>query len=150
MGRELSNFPRKFSWCQPHPEMFVDFCVKKMDWVQDYCVEKITDTVVRWQVSNPSVALVLPVEILKKRIRSGENMFEVQWSSENPVLPATFAACVSATIFTESYQEVYQQYLDKLEAKELAKKKPRKKKEKENAPPKEKKSKSKKETKKQP
>ena len=77
-------------------------------------------------------------------------MFEVQWSSENPALPASFAACVSATIFTESYQEVYQQYLDKLEAKELAKKKPRKKKEKENAPPKEKKSKSKKETKKQP
>jgi len=148
--RELSNFPSKFSWCQPQPEMFVSFCVKKMDWLQEYCVEKITDTVVKWQVSNPATALVIPVEILKKRIKSGENMFEVQWSSENPALPASFAACVSATIFTESYQEVYQQYLDKLEAKELAKKKPRKKREKENAPPKEKKSKSKKETKKQP
>ena len=49
--RELSNFPSKFSWCQPQPEMFVSFCVKKMDWLQEYCVEKITDTVVKWQVS---------------------------------------------------------------------------------------------------
>ena len=123
-----------------------------MDWVRDYCVEKLIDTVVRWQVNNPASVLVTPSEILKKRIRSGENMFEVQWSSQDNTntLPPTFVACVSSTIFSESYPEVFNDHLAKIEAKEASKKKPRKKKDKENVPLKEKKTKSKKEEKNQP
>ena len=51
-----------------------------MDWLQDYCVEKVIDTVVRWQVKNPRNILVTPEQIVKKRIRAGENMFEIEWS----------------------------------------------------------------------
>jgi len=91
-----------------------------------------------WQVKNPAIALVTPSEVVKKRIRSGENMFEVQWTSQDSTLPPTFVACVSSTIFSEKYPEVFKVYTDKLEAKEAAKKKPRKKKDKENVPPKEK------------
>ena len=137
--RDLSkSLPSRFLWSQPSPGVFVDFCVKKMDWVRDYCVEKLVDTVVGWQVKNSGSALVTPSEILKKRIRSGENMFEVQWTSQDNTLPESFTACVSSTVFSERYPEVFQDYLDKLEAKEAAKKKPRKKKEKENVSPKEK------------
>ena len=137
--RDLSkSLPSSFRWSHPSPGLFVDFCVKKMDWVRDYCVEKLMDTVVGWQVKNSAPALVTPSEILKKRIRSGENMFEVQWTSQDNTLPETFTACVSSTIFSERYPEVFQDYMDKLEAKEAAKKKPRKKKDKENVPPKEK------------
>ena len=137
--RDLSkSLPSSFLWSQPSPGVFVEFCVKKMDWVRDYCVEKLVDTVVGWQVKNSGPALVTPSEILKKRIRSGENMFEVQWTSQDNTLPETFTACVSSTVFSERYPQVFQDYMDKLEAKEAAKKKPRKKKEKENVPPKEK------------
>ena len=142
--RDISTLPSKFQWSRPVPDMFVEFCVRKMDWLQDYCVEKVIDTVVRWQVRNPSNVLVSPVEIMKKRIRSGENMFEIQWSSTNSSLPSSFSACASATEFSESFPHVYAKYVEMLEAKEAAKKKPRKKKEKENVAPKEKKSKAKK------
>ena len=46
--------------------------MRKLDWVRDYCTEKIVETVVRWQVSNPDNVLVRPVEIVRKRIRAGE------------------------------------------------------------------------------
>ena len=137
--RDLTkSLPSSLRWSQPSPGLFVDFCVKKMDWVREYCVEKLIDTVVGWQVKNPAMALVTPSEVIKKRIRSGENMFEVQWTSHDNTLPQTFVACVSATTFSEIYPEVFKDYTDKLEAKEAAKKKPRKKKDKENVPPKEK------------
>ena len=149
--RELNNLPHKFCWSQPHPDVFVEFCVKKMDWLRDYCVEKILDTVVRWQVKNPQTALVSPVEIVKKRIKAGENMFEVQWTSSTcQVLPESFSACVASSVFSESYPAIFQEHLEMLEAKEAAKRKPKKKKDKENVPPKEKKTKAKKETKNQP
>ena len=106
------------------------------------------ETVVRWQVKNPDNILVQPLEIVKKRIRAGENMFEVQWSSQDQTFPETFQACVPSVEFSEAFPAVYKDHLEKLEAKEAAKKKPRKKrKEKENIAPKEKKTKTKKETK---
>ena len=113
-----------------------------MDWLRDYCTEKIVETVVRWQVKNPTNVLVLPVEIVKKRIRAGENMFEVQWSSQDQTFPETFLACVPSVEFSEAFPTVYQDHLDQIAAKEAAKKKPRKKRtEKENIAPKEKKTK---------
>ena len=102
----------------------------------------------RWQVKNPTNVLVLPLEIVKKRIRAGENMLEVQWGSQDQTFPETFLACVPSVEFSEAFPAVYKDHLDQLEAKEAAKKKPRKKRtEKENIAPKEKKTKTKKETK---
>ena len=102
----------------------------------------------RWQVKNPTNVLVLPLEIMKKRIRAGENMLEVHWSSQDQTFPDTFLACVPSVEFSEAFPAVYKSHLDQLEAKEAAKKKPRKKRtEKENIAPKEKKTKTKKETK---
>ena len=137
-----------FTWARPNPAYFVDFCVRRLDWLRQYCVEKLVETVVRWQVKNPTNVLVLPVEIVKKRIRAGENMYEVQWSSQDQTFPETFLACVPSTEFGEAFPGVYKDHLEQLEAKEAAKKKPRKKRtEKENIAPKEKKTKTKKENK---
>ena len=118
--------------------------MRKLDWVRQYCAEKLVETVVRWQVNHPDNILVLPVEIMKKRIRAGENMFEVRWTSEDKTFPDTFLACVPSAEFSKAFPSVYKDHLDKLEAKEAAKKKPKKRKEKENIAPKEKKTRSKK------
>ena len=142
--REHGNLPASFRWSRPNPAYFVDFCVRKLDWVREYCTEKIVETVVRWQVSNPDNVLVRPVEIVRKRIRAGENMLEVLWTSEDQTFPDSFSACVPSTEFSRSFPSVYQDHLDRIEAKEAAKKKPKKKRtEKENIAPKEKKIKTK-------
>jgi len=145
-----SSLPSRFRWGQPSPDMFVSFSVKKMNWLRDYSVEKVIETVVQWQVKNAGTGSVLvsPLEIVKKRIKSGENMFEVQWSSSNSaVLPQTFVAFVSSTVFSESYPAIYQDYQDKLDLQKAAKKKPKKTK---SSAPKETKKKEKKTTVNQP
>merc|ERR1719450_676815 len=145
-----SSLPSRFSWGQPCPDMFVSFSIKKMNWLSDYSVEKVIETVVQWQVKNAggSSVLVSPLEIVKKRIKTGENMFEVQWSSNSSnVLPSTFVAFVSSTVFSESYPTIYQDYQDKLDLQKAAKKKPKKTK---SSAPKETKKKEKKTTVNQP
>ena len=69
---------------RPKPGDFVQFCTSKMDWKTDYCVEKIIDVVVRWQVKFSLLVppMAIPEEIVRKRIKAGEEMFEVQWSCE--------------------------------------------------------------------
>jgi len=147
----INKLPAKFSWSSPSPRDFIEFSVRKMDWLKDYCIEKVVETVVRWQVKNPShTVLVIPQHVVKKRIRAGENMLEVQWASQDGTLPSSLVACVPSTEFSEAFPSVYQDYEDMLAAKEAAKKKPKKKKDKENVAPKEKVGKAKKNVKKQP
>eukprot|EP00092_Neocalanus_flemingeri_P006591 GFUD01007106.1.p1 GENE.GFUD01007106.1~~GFUD01007106.1.p1 ORF type:complete len:751 (-),score=215.74 GFUD01007106.1:6-2258(-) len=149
--KEPKSLPSKFSWTSPRPAEFVEFSVRRMNWVKDYCIEKVVETVVRWQVRNPHRSLlVIPQHIVKKRIKAGENMLEVQWAAQDAALPSPLVACVPSTEFSEAYPQVYQEYEDMLAAKEAAKKKPKKKKDKENVAPKEKKGKTKKNVKNQP
>jgi len=137
----------RFKWSSPRPGEFAQFSMRKMDWVQEYCIEKVMETVVRWQVKNPQEpVLVIPQHVVKKRVKAGENMLEVQWTSQDRALPSTVVSCVPSTEFSLAYPEVYQCYQDMLAEKEAAKKKPKKKKE--NVPPK--KEKVKKNVKKQP
>jgi len=142
----------QFLWSSPRPGDFIHFTVRKMDWVQEYCVEKVVETVVRWQVKHPrdGTLLVTPASVVKRRVRAGENMLEVEWISQDRALPSRLVACVPSTEFCEAYPAIYQAYEEMLAAKEAAKKKPRKKKEKENVPPKEKVNRAKKNVKKQP
>merc|ERR1712142_400598 len=89
--------------------------------------------VVRWQVKNPQECLlVIPQCIVKKRVKAGENLLEVQWTSQDSALPSSVVACVPSTEFSLAYPEVYQGYLDMLAEKEAAKKRPKKKQEQEN------------------
>ena len=36
--------------------------MKKMDWVKEYCIEKVLETVVRWQVGTIIYPLILSIE----------------------------------------------------------------------------------------
>jgi len=148
--KEYNRLPSKFSWSNPSPREFMEFSVKRMDWLKDYCVEKVVETVVRWQVRNPQPVLVIPQHIVKKRVKAGENMLEVQWTAEDTSLPNSLVACVPSTEFSIAYPQVYKEYEEMLEAKEAAKKRPKKKKNNENVDPNKKKVKVKKNLKNQP
>jgi len=129
----------KFKWVKPRPAEFISFAGRKMDWLKDYSVEKIIETVVRWQVRHSGLAnpLVTPLSVLKTRVKAGENMLEVEWgSAQGSGLPDNIIACVPSQEFMENFSSVYQQYADAQEEKAAKKKKPKKSKEKENKPPK--------------
>ena len=49
-SRVIKKPSSKFSWTRPNPGDFVQFSVRKMDWLKDYSIEKVVETVVRWQV----------------------------------------------------------------------------------------------------
>ena len=70
--------PAKFSWGRPRPGDFCQVATVKMDWVRDYCVEKVLEVVVRWQVKHPEVLAVNPTMVVKKRVKAGEAMLEVE------------------------------------------------------------------------
>ena len=115
----------------------------KMDWVRDYCVEKVLEVVVRWQVKHPTTLAVSPITVVKRRVKAGEAMLEVEWAKTCPpclcstskypcTMPAPFAAVVPTVEFSEAFPQVFHNFQAKLDAKEAAKKKPRSKKGKEN------------------
>jgi len=135
--------PPGFTWARPKPGDFCQVATVKMDWVRDYCVEKVLEVVVRWQVKHPTTLAVSPITVLKKRVKAGEAMLEVEWAKTCPpclcstskypcTMPATFAACVPTVDFSEAFPEVFHNFQAKLDAKEAAKKKPKSKKGKEN------------------
>merc|ERR1719339_781886 len=80
-----------------------------------------------------------PITVLKKRVKAGEAMLEVEWAKTCPpclcstsnypcTMPAPFAACVPTVDFSEAFPEVFHNFQAKLDAKEAAKKKPKSKK----------------------
>ena len=138
-----SSLPSPFIWARPKPGDFCQVATVKMDWVRDYCVEKVLEVVVRWQVKHPTTLVVSPVTVIKRRVKAGEAMLEVEWAKTCPpchcstskypcIMPATFAGCVPTVDFSEAFPEVFNKFQAKLDAKEAAKKKPRRKKGKEN------------------
>jgi len=135
--------PAKFSWGRPRPGDFCQVATVKMDWVRDYCVEKVLEVVVRWQVKHPEVLAVNPTMVVKKRVKAGEAMLEVEWVKTCPpclcstskypcIMPSTFTACVPTVDFAESFSLVMNSFQAKVDAKEAAKKKPKSKRGKEN------------------
>merc|ERR1712200_184390 len=99
--------------------------------------------VVRWQVKHLEVLAVNPTMVVKKRVKAGEAMLEVEWvktcppclcsSSKYPcIMPSTFTACVPTVDFAESFSVVMNNFQAKVDAKEAAKKKPKSKRGKEN------------------
>ena len=135
--------PAKFSWGRPRPGDFCQVATLKMDWVRDYCVEKVLEVVVRWQVKHPEVLAVNPTMVVKKRVKAGEAMLEVEWVKTCPpclcstskypcIMPSTFTACVPTVDFAESFSVVMNSFQAKVDAKEAAKKKPKSKRGKEN------------------
>ena len=137
------SLPPGFTWARPKPGDFCQVATVKMDWVRDYCVEKVLEVVVRWQVKHPTTLAVSPITVLKKRVKAGEAMLEVEWAKTCPpclcstskypcTMPSTFAAVVPTVEFSEAFPQVFHNFQAKLDAKEAAKKKPRSKKGKEN------------------
>ena len=137
------SLPPGFTWARPKPADFCQVATVKMDWVRDYCVEKVLEVVVRWQVKHPTTLAVSPITVVKKRVKAGEAMLEVEWAKTCPpclcssskypcTMPDTFAACVPTVDFSQAFPENFNQFQAKFDAKEAAKKKPRSKKGKEN------------------
>ena len=137
------SLPSGFTWARPKTGDFCQVATIKMDWVRDYCVEKVLEVVVRWQVKHPNMLAVSPVTVVKRRVKAGEAMLEVEWAKSCPpclcstskypcIMPANFAACVPTVDFVEAFPVVFNTFQAKLDAKEAAKKKPRSKKGKEN------------------
>ena len=137
------TLPSAFSWARPKPGDFCQVATVKMDWVRDYCVEKVLEVVVRWQVKHPTILAVSPTTVVKKRVKAGEAMLEVEWAKTCPpclcsasnypcIMPPTFTACVPTVDFAEAFPGLFNNFQAKLDAKEAAKKKPRSKKGKEN------------------
>jgi len=116
-----------FSWSCPSPSSFLKICMTRMDWEQEYTLEKIQHLMARWQVKNSSSnSGVEPVLIVKSRIQGGQNMLEVEFRSSLDSLPESFTACVPTADFETGYSDILTQWIEQKEAK---KKKPKKKKE---------------------
>eukprot|EP00088_Acartia_fossae_P022092 TRINITY_DN2337_c0_g1_i18.p1 TRINITY_DN2337_c0_g1~~TRINITY_DN2337_c0_g1_i18.p1 ORF type:complete len:762 (-),score=172.59 TRINITY_DN2337_c0_g1_i18:137-2422(-) len=128
------NLDHSFSWRCPVPHAFIKLCMTRMDWEQEYTLDKIQFLIARWQVKNPSKRSGIDVDkIIKSRIQGGQNMLEVEFRNSLEALPDTFTACVPTSDFEAGYPDILTTWIQEKEAK---KKKPKKKKE--NVDPKEK------------
>jgi len=123
-----------FQWKSPTPSNFIQICVGRMGWTEEYSREKIEGIVTRWQVRNPSVNIGLtPGSVVKTRVQGGQNMLEIEWVTEMAGLNAAFVACVPTSDFEKAYPELLHAFIEAKEAKKK-KKKPTKK-DKENKAP---------------
>jgi len=130
------RFSQAFKWKCPDPPAFIQICVSRMDWEQDYSIEKVQNLITRWQVQNPSGSSgVSPTMVVKTRIQAGQNMVEVEWSCNLPSLPNMFTACVPTTDFEKAYPTVLQEYIEMKESKKRKPKKAKAVKNKENQEP---------------
>lgn len=70
-------------WRMPNIEEFVNLATKKLKWEIGYAVEKILPMLSRWVIIHTSKCreppLIVPVGLLKKRIKRGCPSYEVQW-----------------------------------------------------------------------
>jgi len=123
-----------FKWKSPTPSNFIQICVGRMGWAEEYSREKIEGIVTRWQVRNPGVNIGLtPETVVKTRVQGGQSMLEIEWVTEMAGLNAAFVACVPTSDFEKAYPELLNAFIEAKEAKKK-KKKPTKK-DKENKAP---------------
>lgn len=70
-------------WRMPNIQEFVNLAVKKLKWEISYAVEKILPMLSRWVVIHASSSqespLIVPVGLLKKRIKRGCPCYQVEW-----------------------------------------------------------------------
>ena len=60
----MNKLPSTFCWSSPSPRDFIEFSVRKMDWLKDYCIEKVVETVVRWQVRSEQKGMLHHVKMM--------------------------------------------------------------------------------------
>lgn len=87
------------SWKMPSIQAFIQISTKKLKWEPSYAAEKILPLLSRWIVihnSCPGIENenfpIVPSRILKKRVRRGCPMYEIEWQFKNEIenFPALF------------------------------------------------------------
>lgn len=101
---------QSITWSSPSPDTFIKLARTRLEWEVEYSLEKFIQVAARWQVKNPGPVLAEPATVLKKRIKGGEDMVEVEWRSVAPALPATFITCVPLRDFHAAHPTLLELY----------------------------------------
>nr|CAG4640795.1 EOG090X04LH [Eulimnadia texana] len=76
--------PRKFIWEMPEIESLLKTLQIKLNWKEDYALNKAIPLVTRWAVKNPEHLSKIPLKackIIKKKVQRGKPLYVVEWSS---------------------------------------------------------------------
>lgn len=118
---------RRFQVNCPNLDDFVNICVKKMAWTEEYAVEKFLPIITRWQVRNAKNKMIQPIRIIKQRTVNGTPSFTLNWTWVNlkpSLAPENFETCEPAIYLNEFCQELIDDFEEKKKKPKKVKKKP--------------------------
>ena len=124
---DLSLFTRRSC---PKMSQCMSILVKKLTWMEEYALEKMTPLLTRWQLdhlaSGGVTQVVRPEKILKRRVVAGVQSLTLQWSvlrkdaNETKGMPDTFESVEPTDLVQNVYPELYENYVAETEKKKRA------------------------------
>jgi hypothetical protein len=124
---DLSLFTRRSC---PKMSQCMSILVKKLSWMEEYALEKMTPLLTRWQLehlASGGVKQVVKLEqILKRRVVAGVHSLLLQWyvlskdAEETKGMPDTFESVEPTDLVHNAYPELYDKYVAETEKKKRA------------------------------